>query len=118
MYVEANLFKVSPSNLHKLVSGKKYLGGSQGVSKKAGSLKDIEDHGECMVKVSKKKATKPTPSTSGTSKSGGKGGKPKTSGKITVTKTTPKIIPLTFLDDETLAVGTRGARKKKKDGDE
>ena len=27
----AALFKVSPSNLHKLVSGKKYHGGSQGI---------------------------------------------------------------------------------------
>ena len=31
----AGLFGVSPSNLHKLVSGKRYLGGSQGSSKKA-----------------------------------------------------------------------------------
>ena len=114
----AGLFKVSPSNLHKLVSGKKYLGGSQGVSKKVGSLKDIEDHGEHMVKVSKKKPTKLTSSASSTSKSRGKGGKPKTSGKIIVTKTTPKIIPLPFLDDETPAAGTRGASKKKKEGDE
>ena len=114
----AGLFKVSPSNLHKLVSGKKYLGGSQEVIKKAGSLKDIEDHGEHMIKVSKKKSTKPTSSASSTSKSGGKGGKPKTSGKITVTKTTPKIIPLPFLDNETPAEGMRGAHKKKKEGDE
>ena len=92
----AGLFKVSPSNLHKLVSGKKYLGRSQGISKKAGSLKDIEDHGEHMVKVSKKKPTKLTTSTSGALKSGGK---PKTSGKITMTKTTPKIIPLPFLKE-------------------
>ena len=55
---------------------------------------------------------------SGTSKSGGKGGKPKSSGKVTVTKTTPTIIPLPFLDDKTLASGTRGACKKKKEGDE
>ena len=50
------------------MSGKKYLGGSQGVSKKAGSLKDIEDHGEHMVKVSKKKPTKLTTSASSASK--------------------------------------------------
>ena len=115
---EAGLFKVSLSNLHKLVSEKKYHSGSHRDSKKASWLKDIEDHGECMVKVIKKKATKPTPSTSGTSKSRRKGGKPNTSEKITVTKTTPKIIPLPFLDDETPAAGMRGARKKKKDGDE
>ena len=71
-----------------------------------------------MVKVIKKKTAKQTPSTSGTSKSRGKGGKPKTSGKITVTKTTPKIIPLPLLDDETPVLGTRGACKKKKEGNE
>ena len=38
--------------------------------------------------------------------------------KIIVTKTTPKIIPLPFLDDETPAAGKRGASKKKKEGDE
>ena len=41
----AALFQVSPSNLHKLVSGKKYHGGSHGDSRKASSLKEIEDHG-------------------------------------------------------------------------
>ena len=130
VYVEANpevtvmnkgmagLFKVSPSNLHKLVSGKKYHGGSHRESKKASSLKEIEEHGEAMVQVIKKKMAKATSSTSGISKSGGKGGKSKSSGKITVTKTTPRIIPLPFLDDETLASGTRRARKKKKEGGE
>ena len=99
----AALFKVSQSNLHNLISGKKYHGGSQGDSRKASSLKEIEDHGEPMVQVIKKKMVKSTTSRSGTSKSRGKGGKPKSSGKVTVTKTTPKIIPLPFLDDETLA---------------
>ena len=114
----AALFKVSPSNLHKLVSGKKYHGGSHGDSRKVSSLKEIEDHSEPMVQVIKKKTVKSMTSGSGTSKSGGKGGKPKSSGKVTVTKTTPKIIPLPFLDDETPAAGTRGAHKKKKEGDE
>ena len=53
VYVEANLklnvtnkgvaemFKLSPSNLHKLVSGKKYQGGSMGTARKASSLKDL-----------------------------------------------------------------------------
>ena len=113
----AGLFKVSPSNLHKLVSGKRYLGGSQGVSKKASSLKELEEHGEHMVKVCKK-TTKTTASTRGVSKSGGKGGKPKSSGKVTVMKTTPKLVPLPFLDEETPAAGTRGARKRKKEDDE
>ena len=107
----AALFKVSPSNLHKLVSGKKYHGESHGDGKKASSLKEIEDHGEPMVQVVKKKMVK-------TTTSGGKGGKPKSLGKVMVTKVTPRIIPLPFLDDETPAAGTRGAHKKKKEGDE
>ena len=81
-------------------------------------MKKIEEHGEAMVQVIKKKTAKATSSTSGISKSGGKGGKSKSSGKITVTKTKPKIIPLPFLDDETLASGTRRAHKKKKEGNE
>ena len=103
----AALFKVSPSNLHKLVSGKKYHGGSHGDSRKVSLLKYIEEHGETMVQVIRKKMVKSTTSGSGTSKSGGKGGKPKLSGKVMVTKTTAKIIPLPFLDDETPAAGTR-----------
>ena len=114
----AALFKVSPSNLHKLISGKKYHGGSHGDSRKASLLKDIEELGETMVQVIRKKMAKSTTSGSGTSKSGGKGGKPKSLGKVMVTKTTPKIIPLPFLDDETPAAGTRGAHRKKKEGDE
>ena len=114
----AALFKVSPSNLHKLVSRKKYHSGSHGDSRKVSSLKEIEDHGEPMVQVIKKKMVKSMTSGSGTSKSRGKGGKPKSLGKVTVTKTTPKIILLPFLDDETLTAGTRGACKKKKEGDE
>ena len=112
----AALFKVSQSNLHKLVSGKKYHGGSHGDSKKVSSLKDLEEHGEPMVQVIKKKTVKSTTG-SGTSKSRGKGGKPKLLGKVTVTKMTPKIIPLLLRDNETLAAGTRGACKKKKEGD-
>ena len=92
----AALFKVSPSNLHKLVSGKKYYGESHGDSRKVSWLKEIEDHGEPMVQVIKKKTVKSATSGSGRSKSGGKGRKPKSSGKVTVPKTTPKIIPLPF----------------------
>ena len=64
------LFKVSPSNLHKLVSGKKYHGGSHGDSRKVSSLKDIEEHSETMVQVIRKKMVKSMTSGSGTSKSG------------------------------------------------
>ena len=52
----AALFKLSPSNLHKLVSGKKYHGGSHGESHKASSLKELEEHGKPMVQVIRKKA--------------------------------------------------------------
>ena len=113
----AELFGVSPSNLHKLVSGKRYQGRSQGVGKKASTLKELEEHGESMVKVCKK-TKKTTTSTKGASKSGGKGGKPKSTRKVTVTKMTPQLVPLPFLDDEAPAAGTRGARKKKKGDDE
>ena len=113
----AELFGVSPSNLHKLVSGKRYRGGSQGVGKKASTLKELEEHGESMVMVCKK-TKKTTTSTKGTSKSGGKGGKPKSTRKVTVTKMTPQLVPLPFLDDEVPAAGTRGARKRKKGDDE
>ena len=120
----AALFKLSPSNLHKLVSGKKYHGGSHGESHKASSLKELENHGELMVQVIRKKTpkmTKMSMSTSaatGSSKSGGKAGKLKSSSKVTVMKTMLKLIALPFLEDETPASGTRGARKKKKEGDD
>ena len=55
-----SFFKLSPSNLHKLVSGKKYHGGSHGESHKASSLKELEEHGEPMVQVIKKKTSKMT----------------------------------------------------------
>ena len=45
----ATMFKLSPSNLHKLVSGKKYAGGSKGEGKKASSLKELEERSETMV---------------------------------------------------------------------
>ena len=51
----ATMFKLSPSNLHKLVSGKKYAGGSKGEGKKASSLKELEERSEPMVQVIKKK---------------------------------------------------------------
>ena len=44
-------FQVSSSNLHKLISGKKYHGGSHGDSKKASSLKEVEEHSEPIVQV-------------------------------------------------------------------
>ena len=114
----AALFKLAPSNLHKLVSSKKYHGGSHGEGRKVSSLKELEEHGEAMVKVIKKKTIKTTMITPSSSKSRGRVGKAKSSSKVTMTKATPKIIPLPFLDDETPASGMRGAHRKKKEGDD
>ena len=110
----ATMFKLSPSNLHKLVSGKKYAGGSKGEGKKASSLKELEERSEPMVQVIKKKTVS---SAAGSSKSGGRAGKAKSSEKVKVTKVLPKLIPLPFLDDETPASGTRGSCKKQKGDD-
>ena len=119
----AALFKLSPSNLHKLVSGKKYYGGSYREDNKARSLEEPEEQGQKMVKVIKKKAPKASRSSAsaaaGSSKSGGMAGKAKSKTKVTVTKmaVTPKLIDLPFLED-TPALGMRGAHKKKKEDDE
>ena len=110
----AAMFKLAPSNLHKLISGKKYAGGSKGEGRKASSLKELEDRSETMVKVSRKKTVS---GAAGGFKSGGKAGKAKSSDKVKVTKVPPKIIPLPFFDDETPASGTRGSRKKQKGDD-
>ena len=110
----ATMFKLSPSNLHKLVSGKKYAGGSKGEGKKTSSLKELEERSEPMVQVIKKK---PVSSAAGSSKSGGRSGKVKSTEKVKVTKAQLKLIPLPFLDDETPASGTRGSRKKQKGDD-
>ena len=110
----ATMFKLSPSNLHKLVSGKKYAGGSKGEGKKASSLKEMEERSELMVKVIRKKMVS---SAAVSSKSGGKADKAKSSEKVKVTNAPPKIIPLPFFYDETPASGTRGSRKKQKGDD-
>ena len=111
----ATMFKLAPSDLHKLVSGKKYSGGSKGEGRKASSLKELEERCEPMVQVIKKKTVS---SAAGSSKSGGRAGKAKSSDKVKVTKVTPKIIPLPFLDEETPASGMRGVCKKQKGGDD
>ena len=102
----ATMFKLSPSNLHKLVSRKKYSGGSKGEGKKASSLKELEERSEPMVQVIKKKTVS---SVAGSPKSRGRAGKAKSSDKVKITKVQPKLIPLLFLDDKTLASGTRGS---------
>ena len=65
------LFKLSPSNLHKLVSGKKYHGGSHGESRKASLLKELEEHSEPMVQVIRRKTPKTTKMSTSTSASTG-----------------------------------------------
>ena len=42
----ATMFKLSLGNLHKLVSGKKYAGGSKGEEKKASFLRELEERSE------------------------------------------------------------------------
>ena len=70
----AEMFKLSPSNLHKLVSGKKYQGGSMGTARKASSLKDLEEHGQPMVQCIRKKMKKVGGGSSTSTKSGGRAG--------------------------------------------
>ena len=105
------IFKLSSINLHKLVSGKKYHGGSHGKARKARSVAELEEHGEKMVQVNNM-TVKP-----GTSKAGGGSKGVVKKSKVTVTKTaimTLKIIPLPLLE-ETLALGMRNAKKRKED---
>ena len=98
----ADQFKVSKSNLHRITSGRKYAGGSIWTSRKLKSVQELEEHGERMVKIAKVKP------------------KPKSKKMVTVTKTTPKMIPLPFLEDPP-GEPRRSGRKKdtgKKDGDD
>ena len=100
----ADLFKVSKSNLHRITSSRKYTGGSVTTGPKLKSVQELEEHGEQMVKIAKVKL-KP---------------KPKSQKKVTVTKMTPKIIPLPFLE-EPPREPRRSCRRKdtdKKDDDE
>ena len=94
----ADLFKVSKSNLHWITSGRKYAGGSITTGWKFKSVQELEEHGEQMVKIAKVKL-KP---------------KPKSQKMVTMTKTTPKIIPLPFLEEPT-GEPRRSRRKKDKD---
>ena len=92
----ADLFKVSKSNLHRITSGRKYAGGSITTGKKLKSVQELEEHGEQMVKIAKVKP------------------KPKSKKKVVMTKVTPKIIPLPFLEEPT-EDPRRSWRKKDKD---
>ena len=106
----ATKFKLSPSNLHRIITGRRYSGGSTKLTP--------EEHGERFVKVAK--ATE-TAKGKGRGKSSvaasvAKGSGKKAGTKVTVAKVTPKLIDLPFLED-TPAEGTRGAKKRKKDDD-
>ena len=85
-------FKVSRSNMHRITSGRKYAGGSITTGRKLKSVQELEEHGESMLKIVKVKL------------------KPKAKKTITVTKTTPKIIPLPFLPDDTAGEVPRRSR--------
>ena len=85
-------FKVSRSNMHRITSGRKYAGGSIMTGRKLKSVQELEEHGESMVKIVKVKL------------------KPKVKKTITVKKTTPKIIPLLFLLDDTMGEVLRRSR--------
>ena len=79
-----------------------------------------ENHGEKVVKVmatqpeSKKGNGKGKSSSASAVASAAKGSDKPTGSKVTVTKVTPKIIPLPFLSEQP-AEGTRGTKKRKKD---
>ena len=92
----ADLFKVLKSNLHQITSGQKYAGGSITTGKKLKSVQELEEHGEQMVKIAKVKP------------------KPKSKKKVVMMKTTPKLIPLPFLEEPT-EDPRRSRRKKDKD---
>ena len=95
--VVADLFKVSKSNLHQITSSRKYAGGSIMTGWQLKSAQELEEHGQ-MVKIAKVKPKL----------------KPKSQKMVTVTKTTPKIIPLPFLEEPT-GEPRRSWRKKDKD---
>ena len=89
----ADLFKVSKSNLYRITSSRKYAEGSIMTGQKLKSMQELEEHGEQMVKIAKVKA------------------KPKEKKMVTVTKTTPKLILLPFLEDRPRE--PRRSRRKK-----
>ena len=104
----AGKFRLSPSNLHRILTGRKYAGGHETAKGKC------DEHGEKYVKVSKYPETKKE-------KSKGKSSKAlrKDSGKVTVTKVPvkQKDVDVSSLGKPP-AKGTRVAKRKKKDDDE
>ena len=100
---------LSPSNLHRILTGRRYAGGQETAKTRS------EDMGEKYMKVAA------IPAEGGKGKGKGKSssesantGTSKGGTKDMVTKVQPKIIPLPFMT-ETPAEGTRGAKRRKKD---
>ena len=106
----AEKFKLSLSNLHRIITGRRYSGGSTKVTS--------EEHGERFVKVAK--AAEMTKGKgrgkSSAVASAAKGTTKKSDTKVMVAKVAPKLSDLPFLED-TPAEGTRGAKKRRKDDD-
>ena len=107
-------FNLSSSNLHRIIMGRRYTGGHE-TAKVA-----PEDHGEKFMKVAKAQSEtskgkgKGRGKSSSVAASAAKGSAEPSEPKVTITKVTPKLIALPFLE-ETPAEGTRGAKKRKKD---
>ena len=107
----AEKFVLSPSNLHCILTGRRYAGGHEAAKTRS------EDLGEKYTKVTaiRKEMSKGKGKGRGKSSSGAK--KKDTGGtKVTVTKVRPWIAPLLFPSD-TPSEGTRGAKKRKQEGE-
>ena len=101
----AEKFVLSPSNLHRILIRRRYVGGHETAKTRS------EDLGERYTKV----AAIPKETSKGKGKGKGKlssGSAKKDTGetKVTVTKVRPQIVPLPF-PSETPAESTRGAKK-------
>ena len=105
-------FALSSSNLHRIITGRRYAGGHESAKTKT------EDHGEKFVKVTVAKLEtrkgKGRGKSSSATVSAVKGSDKPTGSKVTVTKVALKLMPLPFLDDPP-SEGTQGAKKRKKD---
>ena len=106
-------FKMSPSNLHRIITGRHYTGGTTKTA--------LEEHGERSMKVAKAQVETCKGKGKGKGKSSAtanvaKGSAKTSEQKVKVAKVTPRLIDLPFLEDMP-AEGTLGAKKWKKDDD-
>ena len=109
----ADKFKLSPSNLHRIITGRRYAGGTTKTAP--------EDHVERFVKVAKAQVETCKGKGKGKAKSSAttsvaKGSAKMSELKVMVAKIIPRLINLPFLED-TPAEGTHGAKRPKKDND-